>query len=123
MCLGTGVCIPTDRIPPVTANMLASPNQIAPSHIDWVVGTGFSALCAMGLLAINDSTFEKQLRAVMDLVAHEASEREFIGQRHKIRFVNPDMLVFNIADPIRCLVAAIGPCTLARTAELGGHWM
>ena len=54
--LGTGVCVPTNRIPPVTANMLATLNALAPGRIDWGVGTGFSARRAMGLGAISVDT-------------------------------------------------------------------
>ena len=50
--LGTGVLIPTNRIAPVTANALASLNQLAPGRIDFGVGTGFTGRRAMGLGAI-----------------------------------------------------------------------
>ncbi|SVB32114.1 uncharacterized protein METZ01_LOCUS184968, partial [marine metagenome] len=49
--LGTGVLVPTNRIAPVTANALASLNQLAPGRIDFGVGTGFTARRAMGLSA------------------------------------------------------------------------
>ena len=121
--LGTGVCITTNRIPPVTANMLATLNQLAPGRIDWGVGTGFSARRAMGLPAISVGTLEKHLRAVRALLARETIEWDFSGKRRKIRFLNPDIPLFNTTDPIACYVAGMGPKTRALTAELGCHWI
>src|SRR4029434_3006948 len=46
--LGTGVLVSAHRIAPVTANALASLNQLAPGRIDFGVGTGFTARRAMG---------------------------------------------------------------------------
>ena len=50
--LGTGVLVPSNRIAPVTANALATLNQLAPGRIDFGVGTGFTARRAMGFGAI-----------------------------------------------------------------------
>jgi len=121
--LGTGVCIPTNRIPPTTANMLASLNQLAPGRIDWGVGTGFSARRAMGLPAISVDTLEKHVRAVRALLARETIEWDFGRQRRKIRFLNPDVPLFNTVDPVACYIAAMGPKTRTLTAALGCHWI
>ena len=50
--LGTGVLVPTNRIPAVTASAFATLNAMAPGRIDFGVGTGFSARRAMGLGAM-----------------------------------------------------------------------
>ena len=122
--LGTGVCIPTNRIPPVTANMLATLNQLAPGRIDWGVGTGFSARRAMGLSAISVETLGRHLRAVHGLLARETVEWDFgAGRRRKIRFLNPDVPLFNTTDPIATHVAAMGPKSRQLAAELGCHWI
>ena len=57
--LGTGVLIPSNRIAPVTANALASLNQLAPGRIDFGVGTGFTGRRAMGLGALKLSVMEE----------------------------------------------------------------
>lgn len=121
--LGTGVCIPTNRIPPVTANMLASLNALAPGRIDFGVGTGFSARRAMGLPAISVATLGRHLRAVRGLLAGDTVEWNFEGQHRKIRFVNADLGLFNVTDPIACHVAAMGPRTRALTADTASHWI
>ena len=50
--LGTGVLIPSNRIPAVTANAFATLNQLAPGRIDFGVGTGFTGRRAMGFGAM-----------------------------------------------------------------------
>ncbi|MGE3774204.1 MAG: LLM class flavin-dependent oxidoreductase [Gammaproteobacteria bacterium] len=121
--LGTGVCIPTNRIPPVTANVLASLNALAPGRIDFGVGTGFSARRAMGLPAISVATLGRHLRAVRGLLDGDTVEWSFDGQRRKLRFVNADLGLFNVDDPIEFHVAAMGPRTRALTADTGSHWI
>jgi 5,10-methylenetetrahydromethanopterin reductase len=121
--LGTGVCIPTNRIPPVTANMLATLNSLAPGRIDWGVGTGFSARRAMGLPAISVAMLGRHLRAVRGLLDREVVEWTFDGQTRKIKFLNPDLELFNTTDPIPFHVAAMGPRTRALTADTASHWI
>lgn len=122
--LGTGVCVPTNRLPPVTANMLATLNALAPGRIDWGVGTGFSARRAMGLGAISVDTLGRHLRAVQGLLARDTVEWDFgAGRRRKIRFLNPEVPLFNTTDPVRTHVAAMGPRTRELAAELGCHWI
>ncbi len=49
---GTGVLVPSNRNPAVTACAFATLNGMAPGRIDFGVGTGFSARRAMGLGAM-----------------------------------------------------------------------
>jgi len=121
--LGTGVCIPSNRIPPVTANMLATLNALAPGRIDWGVGTGFSGRRAMGLPAIGVDHMRRHIDAVNGLIARETVEWSFNGRRRKIRFLNPDRELINTTDPISCHVAAAGPRMRTLTAESGSHWI
>jgi len=121
--LGTGVCIPTNRIPPVTANLLATLNALAPGRIDFGVGTGFSARRAMGLPAMSVATLGRHLRAVRGLLDGDTVEWSFEGQRRKLRFVNADLGLFNVEDPIEFHVAAMGPRTRALTADTASHWI
>ncbi|MGE0484574.1 MAG: LLM class flavin-dependent oxidoreductase [Gammaproteobacteria bacterium] len=121
--LGTGVCIPSNRIPPVTANMLATLNSLAPGRIDWGVGTGFSGRRAMGLPAIGLDHLRRYIETVNGLVARETVEWSFSGRQRKIRFLNPERDLFNTDDPIAVHVAAGGPRARALTAETGSHWI
>ena len=66
--LGTGVLVPSNRIAPVTANALASLNQLAPGRIDFGVGTGFTARRAMGFGAIKIKDMETYIHQVYGLL-------------------------------------------------------
>ena len=121
--LGTGVCIPSNRIPPVTANMLATLNALAPGRIDWGVGTGFSGRRAMGLPAIGVTPTRRYIDAVGRLLARETVAWSFSGHERKIRFLNPDRELINTTDPITFHVAAAGPRMRQLTAETGSHWI
>ncbi len=107
--LGTGVLIPSNRIAPVTANALASLNQLAPGRIDFGVGTGFTGRRAMGLGAIKLADLEDYIRIVRGLLDGELLEAEFEGQQRKIKFLNPELGLINNQDPIALHISAYGP--------------
>src|SRR4051794_21025893 len=99
--LGTGVLIPSNRIAPVTANAFASLNQLAPGRIDFGVGTGFTGRRTMGLGAMRLADMEEYIRVVMGLLRREVVDFEVEGKRRKISFLNPELELINLADPVR----------------------
>lgn len=122
--LGTGVLVPTNRHPAVTASALATLNAMAPGRIDFGVGTGFSARRAMGLGAMKLADLEEYIRVVYALLAGETTEAEVEpGVRKKIRFLNPDLGLINIQDPVRLHISALGPKGRKMTARFGAAWM
>ncbi len=121
--LGTGVCIPSNRIPPVTANMLATLNSLAPGRIDWGVGSGFSGRRAMGLPALGIDHLQHYVETVQGLIARDTVEWSFNGRRRKVRFLNPERDLFNTTDPIACHIAANGPRAREMTAATASHWI
>ena len=74
--LGTGVLVPSNRIAPVTANALATLNQLAPGRIDFGVGTGFTARRAMGFAAIKVRDMETYVHQVYGLLRRETVDFE-----------------------------------------------
>ena len=96
--LGTGVLVPSNRIAPVAANALATLNQLAPGRIDFGVGTGFTARRAMGFGAIKVKDMETYIHQVYGLLRRETVEFEMEGQKKKIRFLNPELPLFNKTD-------------------------
>src|SRR5215475_11618566 len=98
--LGTGVLVPSNRLAAVTANAFATLNGLAPSRIDFGVGTGFSARRAMGLGAMKLADMEEYIRVVYALLRGEIVETAIEGQPRKIQFLNPDANLFNTRDPI-----------------------
>src|SRR5213078_3035931 len=120
--LGTGVLVPSNRIAAVTANAFATLNGLAPGRIDFGVGTGFSARRAMGLGAMKLADMEEYIRVVYALLAGETVETPIEGKRRKIRFLNPEIGLFNTKDPIPLHISAYGPKSQALTAKLNAKW-
>src|SRR6201990_1031337 len=120
--LGTGVLVPSNRIPAVTASAFATLNAMAPGRIDFGVGTGFSARRAMGLGSMKLADMEEYIRVVYGLLNGETLETEIEGKQKKIRFLNPDFGLINTRDPIRLHVSAYGPKSQALTAKLNAGW-
>ena len=121
--LGTGVLVPSNRIAPVAANALATLNQLAPGRIDFGVGTGFTARRAMGFGAIKIKDMETYVDQVYALMRREMVDFEMEGQRKKIRFLNPELPLFNTQDPIKLHFSAFGPRTRALTAKMKAGWI
>ena len=121
--LGTGVLVPSNRIAPVAANALATLNQLAPGRIDFGVGTGFTARRAMGFGAIKVKDMETYIHQVYGLLRRETVEFEMEGQKKKIRFLNPELPLFNTKDPIALHLSAFGPRTQALTARFKAGWI
>jgi 5,10-methylenetetrahydromethanopterin reductase len=121
--LGTGVLVPSNRIAPVAANALAALNKLAPGRIDFGVGTGFTARRAMGFGAIRIKAMETYIGQVYGLLRGETVDFEMEGERRKIRFLNPELDLFNTRDPIPLHLSAFGPRTRALTARLGAGWI
>ncbi|MBN9486633.1 MAG: LLM class flavin-dependent oxidoreductase [Alphaproteobacteria bacterium] len=121
--LGTGVLVPSNRIAPVAANAIATLNQLAPGRIDFGVGTGFTARRAMGFGAMKVKDMETYIAQVYGLLRRETVDFEMEGQQHKIRFLNPELPLFNTRDPIALHLSAFGPRTRALTAKLKAGWI
>jgi 5,10-methylenetetrahydromethanopterin reductase len=121
--LGTGVLIPSNRIAPVTANAFASLNKLAPGRIDFGISTGFTGRRTMGLGAVRLSEMEDYIRVVQALWRRETVEAEIEGKQRLIRFLNPELGLINIDDPMPLYIAASGPKARALTAKLGAGWI
>jgi 5,10-methylenetetrahydromethanopterin reductase len=121
--LATGVAVPSNRIPAVTANALATLNALAPGRIDFGIGTGFSARRAMGLGAVKLADMAEHARVVMALLRGETVETEIEGAQRKIRLLNPEAGLINIRDAVGLYVSAMGPRARRLTAELGAGWI
>lgn len=121
--LGTGVLVPSNRIEPVAANALASLNKLAPGRIDFGVGTGFTARRTMGLPAMTLANTRAYIQRVQTLLRGDIAEWDFEGQRRKISFLNPDLGLINIDDPIPLWFSAFGPRSQGLVAELAAGWI
>ncbi len=121
--LGTGVLIPSNRIAAVTANAFASLNKLAPGRIDFGISTGFTGRRTMGLGAVKLSDMEEYIRVVQALWRRETVEAEVEGRQRLIRFLNPELGLINLDDPMPLYIAASGPKARALTAKLEAGWI
>src|SRR5215813_7442420 len=121
--LGTGVLIPSNRIAPVAASGLATLNALAPGRIDFGISTGFTARRTLGLRPVKLADMEEYVRVVAGLLAGQTLEWTFEDKRRKIRFLNPELGVINIKDPIAVHVSAMGPRARRLTAKLGAGFI
>ncbi|MAJ05225.1 MAG: methylene-tetrahydromethanopterin reductase, partial [Marinovum sp.] len=121
--LGTGVLIPSNRIEPVTANALATLNRIAPGRVDFGVGTGFTARRTMGLKAIPLRKMKRYIERVQELLRGNLIEWDFESENRKISFLNPDIGLINLEDPIAMHISAMGPKSRRLVAEVGAGWL
>ena len=121
--LGIGVLVPSNRIAPVAANALATLNQLAPGRNEFGVGTGIKARPAMGFGAMKVKDMETYIAQVYGLLRRETVEFEMEGQKKKIRFLNPELPLFNTRDPIALHLSAFGPRTRDLTAKLKAGWI
>ncbi len=121
--LATGVLIPGNRIAPVAASALASLNALAPGRIDFGISTGFTARRTMGLGPVKLDDMREYIRIVQSLLAGDTPEWTFEGKRRKIRFLNPEIGVVNVKDPIPLHISALGPRGRRLTAGLGAEWI
>lgn len=121
--LGTGVLVPSNRLAPVAANCLASLNKLAPGRIHCGIGTGFTARRAMGLSAVKLDDMAEYIRVVQGLLRRETVEWHYAGQPRTIRFLNPELELINLTDPVPFYISAFGPRGKALTARLGTGWI
>jgi 5,10-methylenetetrahydromethanopterin reductase len=66
---------------------------------------------------------EAYIHQVYGLLRGETVELEMEGQRRKIRFLNPELPLFNTKDTIALHLSAFGPRTRALTAKLKAGWI
>ena len=121
--LCAGVLIPSNRIAPVAANALATLNALAPGRVVFGISTGYTGRRTMGLGPVPLARLEKYVEVVEGLLKGKTVEWSEEGGTHKIRFLNPDLGLINIADPIPTFVSAFGPKARALTAKLGAGWI
>src|SRR5262249_31360836 len=63
------------------------------------------------------------VRVVQGLLKGETIEWSAEGRSHKIRFLNPELELINLHDPIPVHISAFGPRGRSLTAKLGAHWI
>lgn len=121
--LATGVAIPSNRIPPVTAHSIATINLLAPGRAILGIGTGFTGRNTMGLPPVPLKTVRQYIQQCRALLrGEEILYRD--GERERwIKFLHQDHGYINLKDPLPIYFAANGPKALELAGELADGWM
>jgi 5,10-methylenetetrahydromethanopterin reductase len=77
----------------------------------------------MGLGPVPLARMEKYIEVVEGLLKGKTVEWSEEGGTHKVRFLNPELGLININDPIPTFISAFGPKARALTAKLGAGWI
>lgn len=121
--LCTGVMIPSNRFATVAASGLATLNALAPGRIVFGVSTGFTGRRTMGLRPVTLARMTKYIDVVQGLLAGKTVEWDEEAGSHKIRFLNPELGLINVKDPIPLAISALGPKARALVAQTGAQWI
>ena len=116
IALGVGVTNPSSRIAPVTANSIATVNQLAPGRTMLGIGTGNTARRTLGMPAARVADLREHVRVVRDLLAGKTTSYTEGGRHRQIRFLNPGTTWINTDTPVPVYVAGSGP----RVLEVAG---
>ncbi len=121
--LGTFVLIAGNRIAPITANAMATLNEIAPGRIILGIGAGFTGRNVMGMGPRSRREIREDVTIIRDLLAgREAIYRE--GEEVRaIKFLHPEMGFINIRDHIPIYLAANAPRMQELVGEIADGWI
>ena len=117
--IGPGVAIPALAMAPVTANAIATINAIAPGRTFLGVGTGNTALRAMGQLPMGIAEFRAQLKVIRGLISGETVTFDANGLSEEIAFQSLELGYINLEDPIPIHVSGFGPKAQTLAGEYG----
>jgi alkanesulfonate monooxygenase SsuD/methylene tetrahydromethanopterin reductase-like flavin-dependent oxidoreductase (luciferase family) len=117
--LGTGVAVVGTRIAPVTANSIATLNQLAPGRVILGIGTGNSAWRAMGMAPRSLRELREHVRVVRGLLRGEEVEYQYGEARRVIRFFHQDQEFMNTRTAVPIHIAANAPKAMQLAGEIG----
>ncbi len=117
--LGTGVSVVGTRIPPVTANSIATLNQLAPGRIILGIGAGNSAWRAMGMPPRSLRELREHIRVIRGLLQGQEVEYQHEEKRRTVRFFHQEHGFMNTRDAVAIHVAANAPKAMELAGEIG----
>ena len=117
--IGTGVAVAGLRLAPVTANAIATINRIAPGRTFLGIGTGNTAMRAMGQAPMGVKAFGDYIRVVQGLLKGDEVEYTLNGVTHPIQFQNQEFKYIDVENHIPVHVGGFGPRAQALAGEIG----
>src|SRR5215468_10799650 len=117
--LGTGVAVVGTRIAPVTANSIATLNQLSPGRVILGIGTGNSAWRAMGMAPRSLRELREYVQVVRGLLHGGEVEYRYGEERRTVRFFHQDQAFMNTRDVVPIHIAANAPKAMHLAGEIG----
>ena len=117
--IGTGGAVAGLRLAPVTANAIATINRIAPGRTFLGIGTGNTAMRAMGQAPMGVKAFGEYIRVVQGLLRGDEVEYTLNGVTHPIQFQNQEFKYIDVENHIPVHVGGFGPRAQALAGEIG----
>ncbi|MBM4258789.1 MAG: LLM class flavin-dependent oxidoreductase [Deltaproteobacteria bacterium] len=117
--LGTGVSVVGTRIPPVTANSIATLNELAPGRVILGIGTGNSAWRAMGMAPRPLKDFREEIRVIRSLLHGAEVDFQHGTDRRAVKFFHQGQGFMNTRDAVAIHVAANAPQAMHLAGEIG----
>ena len=115
--LGTCVTNPLTRLPPVTANSIASLAALAPGRVFLGFGAANNAMRSMGFRVGRIAEVDDALRVIRGLLAGERVVYEREGVERCIELLDRSGRSYDISAPIPVFAAAGGPRSLEMAAR------
>jgi alkanesulfonate monooxygenase SsuD/methylene tetrahydromethanopterin reductase-like flavin-dependent oxidoreductase (luciferase family) len=122
--LGAGTAVAGTRIAPVTAGAIATINRLAPGRTRLGIGTGNTAMRAMGQRPMKLADYAEYLRVLRGLLRGEVVDYTHEGRTAPIQLLRQDPAhrehqYVNLKDPIPLYVSGFGPRAQALAGEYG----
>ncbi len=126
MKVGPGITNPRSRIAPVTANSMATLNEIGPGRAILGISTGNTARRTLGMPASKVDEVREHVEICRLMFKGEESpydegpDRWMKEHRHRyVKFLNPEGGFINIKEHIPIYIAGSGPRMLQLAGEIG----
>jgi 5,10-methylenetetrahydromethanopterin reductase len=121
--LGTGVVVPANRIPPVTANAIASLNALAPGRVILGLGTGFTGRNTMGHGPMRLADLDHQMEVIRELLGgRDVLWRGEEGER-RVRLLHTGDRFGATRPPVPIWLSGMGRRSMELTARKADGWM
>ncbi|MSQ60151.1 MAG: LLM class flavin-dependent oxidoreductase [Betaproteobacteria bacterium] len=117
--IGTGVAIAPTRLAPVTANAIATINQLAPGRTFLGIGTGNTAMRLMGQPPMKIGEFAEYLRVVRGLLDGKRVDYTYQGRTAPIELMMREFGFYAIEPRIPMYVSGFGPRAMELAGEAG----
>ena len=126
--LGAGTAVAGTRIAPVTASAIATINRLAPGRVVLGIGTGNTAMRAMGQPPLSQAEYAEYVRVLRGLLRGEKVEYTWRGRTTPIQLLKQDPAYreyqfIDLEHRIPLYVSGFGPKAQALAGEYGDALM